>query len=97
MFHHSFPACGFLLLLFCFVLKWRIARAHLFLSLGQDQTTVAQRVETTVTKCFLTSCVCARFLTGSHTMPAQRHGQSIPTSLGQGLSLIHISEPTRPN
>ena len=40
-----------------FFLKWRLARAHLFHSLGQDQSTVAQRAETTVAECSLTSCV----------------------------------------
>ena len=30
-----------------FLLKWRLARAHWFHSLGQDQSTVAQRAETT--------------------------------------------------
>ena len=37
--------------------KWRLARANYFHSLGQDQSTVVQRVETTVTECSLTSCV----------------------------------------
>ena len=32
-----------------FFLKWRLARAHLFHSLGQDQSIVAQRAEMTVT------------------------------------------------
>ena len=41
IFDNSFPA-------------WRLARAHEFHSLGQDQSTVAQRAETTVTECFLT-------------------------------------------
>ena len=44
MFHHSFPACALLLLLFR---KWRLPCAHLFYSLGQDQSTVAERTETT--------------------------------------------------
>ena len=35
-------------------LKWRFDRAHLFHPLGQDQSTVAQRAETTVTECSLT-------------------------------------------
>ena len=46
-----FPACAF------FVLNWRSARAHQFHLLGQDQSTVAQRTETTVAECSLTSCV----------------------------------------
>ena len=54
-----------------------------FYSLGQNQSTVAQRAETSVTECSLTSYVWARFLIGSHTMPGQRHSQSTPTSLGQ--------------
>ena len=50
---HSPPA--FLLIFFFF--KWTLARTHKFHSLGQDQSTVAQRTETTVTECSLTSCV----------------------------------------
>ena len=47
---HSLPA---LLLLLCFILflflfLWRIARTHLFHSLRQDRSTVAQSAETTV-------------------------------------------------
>ena len=82
-----FFTCAFLLLLllfFFFPLKWRIARAHYFHSLCQDQSTVTQRAETTVAKCSLTSCVQARFRIGSHTMPGQRHSQPTPTSLGEG-------------
>ena len=56
-----------------FFLKWRSAHAHLFHSLGQDQSTVAQRAETTVTKCSLMSSMWACFLIGSHTMPGQWH------------------------
>ena len=35
---------------FSFLCKWRLARAHLLHSLGQDQSTVAQRAKTTGTK-----------------------------------------------
>ena len=66
-----------------FFLKWRLARSHLIHSLGQDQPTVAERAEATVTECSLTSCAWARFLIGSHTMPGQRRSQPTPTSLGQ--------------
>ena len=48
MFNNSFPACAFF--------KWRLACARQFHALVQDQSTVAQRAETTVTKCSLTSC-----------------------------------------
>ena len=41
MFDYSFPACAF----FPFFFKWRLARAHLLHSLGQDQSTVAQGAE----------------------------------------------------
>ena len=51
MFDHSFPACT------SFFLKWRLACAHLFHSLCQDQSTVAQRAETTVGEHFLKSSV----------------------------------------
>ena len=39
------------------VVMWRSARAHKFHFLGKDQSTVAQRAETTVAGCFLPSCV----------------------------------------
>ena len=48
---HSPPA------LFFFFFKWRLACAHYFLSLRQDQSTVAQRAKTTVAECSLTSYV----------------------------------------
>ena len=47
MFNNSFTACAFF---FLFFLKWRLACTHLFHSLGQDQSTVAQRAELTVTE-----------------------------------------------
>ena len=47
-FDHSFPACFFF---FFFFLKWRLVRIH---SLGQVQSTVAQRAETTIAKSSLT-------------------------------------------
>ena len=84
MFDKSFPACAFLFLFF----KWRLGRVHLFHSLGQGQSTAAQRIETTAAECSLTSCVWARFLIGSLNMPAQRQNQLTPTSLGQGC--MHI-------
>ena len=62
---HFPPALSFL--------KWRLARVNLFHSLDQDQSTVSQRAETIVTEFSLTSCVLARFLIDSHTMPEQRH------------------------
>ena len=70
---------------FVFVFEVEIrSRALIPLFLCQDESTVAQRAETTVAKCFLTSCVWARFRIGSHTMPRQRHSRrSTPTSLGQ--------------
>ena len=47
------PAPFFLLLFF----KVEISSCTLIPFLGQDQSTVAQRAETTVTKCFLMSCM----------------------------------------
>ena len=78
MLYNSFPACAFF-----FFFQWRLAD-----SLGLDQSTVAQRAETTVIECSLTSCVRARFLIGSHTIPAQRQSQPTPTSLGQGYMRV---------
>ena len=54
----------------------------------QDQSTVAQRAETNVAECSLTSCVSARFLIGFHSMPRQRHSQPTLTSLGQGCMRV---------
>ena len=69
-------------------LKWRLAGAHKFHSLGKDQPTVAQRAETTVAERYLTSYVCARFLKSPHTMPGQKHSQPTLTSLGQGCMCV---------
>ena len=66
------------------------SRSNIFHSLCQDQSTVAQRAETTVAECSLTSCVWARFRIGSHTMPGQRHSQPTPTSLGQGCMRVYV-------
>ena len=77
----SYPAC---VCVFFFFLKWRLARAHQFYSLGQDQSTVAQQAETIVVDCSLSSCMCARFVIGSYALPGQQHRQPSPTSLGQG-------------
>ena len=51
-FDDSFPACAFF-----FFLKWKSVRTPQFHFLGEDQSTVAQRAETTVTECSLTRCV----------------------------------------
>ena len=53
MFNHLFPTCASFLSFF--FPKWRLAHVHYFHSLCQDQSTVAQRAETTVAECFLTS------------------------------------------
>ena len=79
--------------LFFFFLKWRLAWAHLFCSSGQDQFTVAQRAETIVTACSMTSCVWARFVIGSHTMPGQRQSQPTPNFLGQGVCMFRCGLP----
>ena len=49
---------------------------------------MAQRVETPVAECSVTSCVKARFRIGSHTMPGQRHSQPTLTSMGQGCRRV---------
>ena len=57
-FRESFPACVFFLsFLLSFFLKWRSASAQQLHILRQDQSTVAQRAETTVYERALTSCV----------------------------------------
>ena len=63
LFFGSF-VCSGLVWLFClFCFQWRSARAHQFLSSGQNQSTAAHRPGTTVAERSLTSCVyvCARF------------------------------------
>ena len=75
MFDHSFPVSAFWFF-FVLFLKWRLAHAHLFHSLCQNQSTVAQRAETAVAECSLASCVWARFRNDSYTMPKQRHTYS---------------------
>ena len=49
MFNNLFPTCPFF---FFFFSKWGLACAHQFYSSGQDQSTVAQQAEATVTKFF---------------------------------------------
>ena len=73
--------------LFFFFLKWRSARAHQLHSLSQEQSTVAQRAETTVAERSLTSCGLVPQI-DSHTLPGQRHSQPIPTSMGQGCMRV---------
>ena len=63
MFDHSFPACAFSFSLsfsflsFFFFFFGEISSAHLFHSLGQVQSTVAQRAKMTVAERSLASCV----------------------------------------
>ena len=71
-----------------FVLKWRLAHAHQFHFLRQDQRTRAQWAETTVAQCVLTSYVWARLLIGPHAKSGQRHSQPTSTSLGQGCMRV---------
>ena len=47
----------FLFFILFFLLKSRLARAHQFNSLCQDQSTVAQQAAMTVAECSLTSCM----------------------------------------
>ena len=63
MLDNSFPASVF----FFFFSKLRLACANSFHSIGQDQSTVAQRAETTVTKRSLMSCVRSCVLIDSHS------------------------------
>ena len=46
--------------------------------LGQDQSTMAQRAETTVAECSLARSMCARCLISFYKMPGQRHRQPTP-------------------
>ena len=88
MSHRPFIPC----MRFClFVFSWRLGREHLFNSLHQDQSTVAQRAETTMAKCPLTSCVWACFRIGFLTLPGQRHSQPTPTSLGREYACLGVT------
>ena len=84
MFNHSISACAFFFFFFEVVINSR----SLIPLIIQDQSTVAQRAETNVAECSLTSCVSARFLIGFHSMPRQRHSQPTLTSLGQGCMRV---------
>ena len=85
-----------------FFLSQKLARAHLFHSLCEDQSTVAQRVETTVAECSLTCCVWVRFRICSYTMCGQRFSQPTPTSdfvrslVCLIFCLFVCSDPTKP-
>ena len=59
--------------------------------LCQDQSSVAQRTEMTVTKCSLMSCVWGRLMIGSQTMPTQGHSQPTPTLLDQGCVCLGVT------
>ena len=82
MFDNSLTACVCLFFCLFVFLKWRLACAHYFHSLGQDQSTVAQRAE--MTDRVLPDELCVSF----HTMPGQRHIQPTPTSLSHGC--MHV-------
>ena len=79
-----------------FLWKWRLARAHLFHSLCQDQSTVAQRSETTVAESSLTSWVWARFRIGSHIMPRQGHRQPLQLQWVKGVRVFRCNMPPVP-
>ena len=59
MFHHSFPAWAvFVVVVVVVVFEVEISSRRLLpFFLCQDQSTVAQRAETTVAECSLVSCV----------------------------------------
>ena len=60
---HSSPArcCFFLFLFVCLLFLIEISSRTLIPLFCQDQSTVAQRAQTTVTECSLTSCLWVRF------------------------------------
>ena len=72
---HSFHASNFF-----FFLKWKLVPTHLFHSVGQDQSTVAQWV-------FPDELQWAHFLISSHTMPGQHHCQPTRYCLYFSVSL----------
>ena len=93
MFDNSFPHLYFFLFFKVEISsckKWRLAQANWFHSLGQDQSTVVQQAERTITMRSLTSCMWAHFLIDSHTLPGQRHNQPTPTSMGKGCITVCV-------
>ena len=67
MFDNLFSASALFFFFFCYFSEVEISSRTLIPLFGQDQSTVTQRAETTVTECSLTSCMWACFLINSHT------------------------------
>ena len=88
MLHHSLSVCAFL---FCF---WcSLACIHLFYSLHQNWSTVAQWAVMTVAKCSLVSCMQAHFLTGSLTIPGQWLSSPLQLRWVEGVCLFRCNLP----
>ena len=85
------PSLCFFLFLF---LWWRLAHAHFSFSLYARISPQWLSKLRLLAKCSLASCVWALFRIGSHTMPAQRLSQPIPTSLGQECMRVYMEPAT---
>ena len=70
---HSLPTVFLSFFFFFFEVEISLRTLIPLFFLCQDQPKVAQRAEMTVVKCSLMSCMWARFLIGSHTMPTIQH------------------------
>ena len=85
---HSPPA----LFLFFFFSRSGVSSRSPVPLLGQDESTVAKRAETTVAECSLAGCAWARFPDSSHCMPRQ-HSQPDPTSLVKNVCVFRCNLP----
>ena len=84
-FDDSFPAC---VSFFFFKVEISSRTSFPLFSCCQEQSTVAQRAETTVAECFPDELRVSSFsFIGSNTVPGQ-HSQPTQTSLGQGC--MHV-------
>ena len=85
----TFPIHTFFFLFFFF--KAKISLHLLIHSLCQDQSTVARRAKMTVAESSLTSCMRARFRTGSHAVPGRQHGQPALTHWVKGVCVFRCN------
>ena len=93
MFNNSFPTCVFFCLFFFYV---EISSGKLtpFFRPGSVHSGSASWDD--CDRVFLMSCVWARFLIDSHTLPGQWHSQPTPTSIDQGcMCVLHFWQNDR--
>ena len=89
MFDNSIPACAFF---FFFKVKISLGTLIPLLRLGSVHSGSASLDH--CGRVFPVTCVWAHFLVSSQTMPAQRHSQLTPTSLGEGCVRVQVKPAT---